>query len=72
MYAGGADDVDIAVAAARAAFKNPDWRDMNTTERGNLMLKLASLCEEHKETLATIETWDNGRLYCPPWLLSSC
>lgn len=27
------------------------------------MLKLASLVEEHAETLATIETWDNGKPY---------
>jgi len=24
------------------------------------MFKLAALIEQHKETLATIETWDNG------------
>ena len=24
------------------------------------MVKLANLIEQHKETLATIETWDNG------------
>lgn len=24
------------------------------------MIKLANLIEQHKETLATIETWDNG------------
>ena len=28
-----------------------------------MMLKLASLVEEHSETLATIETWDNGKPY---------
>jgi hypothetical protein len=33
---------------------------MATTERGDLMYKLSQLVEEHKETLATIETWDNG------------
>lgn len=27
------------------------------------MLKLADLVEENKETLATIETWDNGKPY---------
>ena len=27
------------------------------------MLKLADLIEQHKETLATIETWDNGISY---------
>lgn len=27
------------------------------------MLQLAELVEQHKETLATIETWDNGKPY---------
>jgi acyl-CoA reductase-like NAD-dependent aldehyde dehydrogenase len=27
------------------------------------MLKLADLVDQHKETLATIETWDNGMLF---------
>jgi hypothetical protein len=26
------------------------------------MLKLVDLIEQHRETLATIETWDNGML----------
>ena len=36
---------------------------MASADRGNLMLKLASLVEDHAETLATIETWDNGKPY---------
>ena len=52
--------MDKAVAAARKAFKG-EWRDMASTERGDLMYKLAALVEQHKETLATIETWDNGQ-----------
>lgn len=60
VHAASAADVDKAVAAAKAAFKNPTWRDMATTDRGELMFKLARLVEENKETLATIETWDNG------------
>ncbi|GAB7353647.1 hypothetical protein MBLNU459_g4057t1 [Dothideomycetes sp. NU459] len=56
------EDVDKAVAAARKALKG-EWRDMASTERGDLMYKLAQLIEEHKETLATIETWDNGKPY---------
>ena len=63
VYAATADDVDIAVAAARVAFKASSWRDLPTTSRGNLLLKLASLVEDHAETLATIETWDNGKPY---------
>ena len=27
------------------------------------MIKLSQLIEEHAETLATIETWDNGKPY---------
>jgi aldehyde dehydrogenase (NAD(P)+) len=60
VYAASAEDVDKAVAAARKAFNDPSWRDMPGTERGDLMFKLVQLIEEHKEVLATIETWDNG------------
>lgn len=63
MYAAGPEDVDIAVAAARKAFKDPSWRDMDSTARGDLLFKFAELIELHKETLATIETWDNGKAY---------
>lgn len=53
------EDVDKAVEAARKAFKG-EWRDMASSDRGDLMFKLAALVEQNKETLATIETWDNG------------
>ncbi|KAL6712360.1 mitochondrial aldehyde dehydrogenase [Coniothyrium glycines] len=63
VYAAGPEDVDEAVKAARNAFKNPEWRDMDTNARADLMFKFAQLIEEHRETLATIETWDNGKPY---------
>lgn len=63
VYAASEHDVDSAVKAARAAFKNPSWRDLASTDRGNLMFELASLVEKNSETLATIETWDNGKPY---------
>ncbi|KAH7405843.1 aldehyde dehydrogenase-like protein [Phaeosphaeria sp. MPI-PUGE-AT-0046c] len=63
VFAAGPEDVDIAVAAARKAFNSPDWRDMDTNARADLMYKFAQLIEEHRETLATIETWDNGKPY---------
>lgn len=59
VHAAEKEDVDKAVAAARAAFKG-EWRDMDSSHRGELIYKLASLVEENKELLATIETWDNG------------
>jgi aldehyde dehydrogenase (NAD(P)+) len=51
------------VIAARTAFNDPSWRDISATERGDLLFKLAALIDKHKETLATIETWDNGKPY---------
>jgi aldehyde dehydrogenase (NAD+) len=63
VYAASADDVDTAVKAARAAFNHESWRELPPTDRGALMHKLASLVEQHAETLATIETWDNGKPY---------
>ncbi|KAI4204763.1 MAG: hypothetical protein LQ348_001238 [Seirophora lacunosa] len=61
VHAASAEDVHAAVAAARKAFKT--WREIVPTERGGLMLKLADLVDKHAETLATIETWDNGKPY---------
>lgn len=63
VYAASVEDVDKAVAAAKKAFYDPTWRDMVPTDRGDLLLKLSNLVQEHKETLATIETWDNGKPY---------
>ncbi|KAJ5579840.1 aldehyde dehydrogenase [Penicillium hispanicum] len=63
VYAAGEEDVNMAVAAARKALKHPSWKQLPPTDRGALMIKLADLVEQHKETLATIETWDNGKPY---------
>jgi aldehyde dehydrogenase (NAD(P)+) len=63
VHAATAEDVEKAVAAARKAFKDPSWRDMPGTDRGDLLYKLSQLVEQHKETLATIETWDNGMVH---------
>ncbi|KAJ5979047.1 hypothetical protein N7501_002389 [Penicillium viridicatum] len=63
VYAAGEEDIDIAVKAARKALKDPSWKLLPATDRGVLLLKLADLIEQHKETLATIETWDNGKPY---------
>lgn len=36
---------------------------MDTNARSDLLYKLAQLIEQHRETLAAIETWDNGKPY---------
>ncbi|KAF3936559.1 Omega-crystallin [Dactylella cylindrospora] len=63
VYAAEEEDVDIAVAAARKAFKDPSWSDIATIERGGLLYKLAELMERDSKILATIETMDNGKPY---------
>lgn len=63
MEAASKDDVGTAVKAAREAFKCDEWSRISATDRGALMLKFAELIEENKVTLATLETWDNGKPY---------
>lgn len=57
---GGADEVNLAVQAARDAF--PAWRDLGPKGRGEILERLALLIEENVETLAQVETLDNGAL----------
>lgn len=53
-------DVDLAVAAARAAVEGP-WRKVTPSERGRMLTKLADLLERDIETIAAIEALDNGK-----------
>lgn len=53
-------DVDIAVSAARKAFDG-DWRKIDPGLRGRYLTNLADLMEKHAETLAAIESLDNGK-----------
>ena len=61
VSAATAEDVDIAVKAARKALKS--WRRVPGTERGDLLHRLSDLSAQNKEILATIDTWDNGKPY---------
>ncbi|WP_019673637.1 aldehyde dehydrogenase family protein [Psychrobacter lutiphocae] len=58
IAAAEAEDVDLAVAAAKRAF--PAWSAMGASERGKLILKLADLIEENLEELAQLESLDTG------------
>ncbi|KAK1249576.1 hypothetical protein MKX08_009579 [Trichoderma sp. CBMAI-0020] len=53
-------DVDIAVAAARKALQTT-WHQTTPSERGHLLMKLADLFDREFETLAAIESLDNGK-----------
>lgn len=56
---GSAEDVDLAVKAARAAFEGP-WRRMKPAERQAIMLRLADLVEANFDELALLDTLDLG------------
>ena len=59
--AGGAEDIDRAVAAARRAFESGDWPRMRPVDRERLLLKFADLVEANAQELAEIESLDNGK-----------
>ena len=70
------EDIDAAVAAARAAFRDSIWRDLSATDRGVLLARVGELLAERAEELAELETRDNGKLisemgaqlrYLPQW-----
>jgi betaine-aldehyde dehydrogenase len=54
-------DVDIAVAAAHAAWQRPDWRDLKPHERAGFLLRIAALIGERHEQLAQLQRRDNGK-----------
>lgn len=55
-------DVDDAVAAARAAFDEGDWSRLSGRERGRMLRALGEAIHENAEDLALCETRDNGKL----------
>jgi aldehyde dehydrogenase (NAD+) len=57
---GDAEDIDRAVAAARAAFNGP-WSKFKPADRQRLLLKLADLVERDLEEFAALDTLDMGR-----------
>lgn len=55
------DDVDFAVARARAAFDDGRWRSLAPSRRKSVLLKFADLLERHAHELATMESLDSGK-----------
>jgi malonate-semialdehyde dehydrogenase (acetylating)/methylmalonate-semialdehyde dehydrogenase len=58
---GGAEEVDRAVAAARAAF--PAWRDMPLLSRSQIFFAYRELAWQHREELAALITRDHGKTF---------
>jgi len=57
---GTAQDVDSAVAAARAALAGT-WGQLNATERGRIMTAISLSVLAHEEELAQLEARDTGK-----------
>ncbi len=53
------DDVDLAVAAATAAF--PGWAATTTTERAAVLNAIADRLQENLVSIAVLESWENGK-----------
>ncbi|WP_307160749.1 aldehyde dehydrogenase family protein [Streptomyces rishiriensis] len=69
--AAGAEDVDLAVAAARRAFEDPSWAAITPYRRSQILLQIADVMEDHAEELATLESLDMGApLYLSRWFVS--
>ncbi len=71
----GETDVNVAVAAARAALSGP-WGALTATQRGKLLHRLGELIAREAPRLGELETRDNGKLlremagqmaYLPEW-----
>ncbi len=61
VAAGGKEDVDRAVAAARRQFDGGPWSKFSARDRGKLLYKLADLIEQNQEELARLEVLNNGK-----------
>ncbi|KAF4602177.1 aldehyde dehydrogenase (NAD(P)(+)) ald5 [Pleurotus pulmonarius] len=61
VVAGSVKDIDVAVAAAREAFKTTWGKNVTGFERSRLINKLADLIERDAQELAELETLNNGK-----------
>lgn len=60
LQRGTAQDIDLAVQAARHCF-DTQWSRLAAAERGRLLMRLAATLSEHVEELAAIEQRDCGK-----------
>ena len=59
---GRAEDIDLAVRAARAAYDNGPWtRKMAAADRARILWRSSDLLLSHVEELAELEALDSGK-----------
>lgn len=61
LPAAGPEDVDRAVAAARAAFDGGGWARTSAAKRGRLMAALAARMREERNAIVALEARDIGK-----------
>ncbi|HEX6064576.1 MAG TPA: aldehyde dehydrogenase family protein, partial [Longimicrobiales bacterium] len=54
-------DINAAVAAARTAFEDKKWHDMDAADRGVVLWKIADAIEARAEHLVRLEVTNNGK-----------
>ncbi|CAN5205168.1 aldehyde dehydrogenase family protein [soil metagenome] len=60
ISAANAQDVDVAVAAARRAYER-SWSKLSGADRGKYLFRIARLVQERARELAVAESLDNGK-----------
>jgi acyl-CoA reductase-like NAD-dependent aldehyde dehydrogenase len=58
---GGPQDIDAAVAAARASFEDGRWRGLRPNKRAEVLIKLADLIKRNSAELTQLEALDGGK-----------
>jgi gamma-glutamyl-gamma-aminobutyraldehyde dehydrogenase len=61
VQAGGAEDIDRAVAAARRSFEDGRWSRMAPADRKKVLLRFAGLIEANTDELATLDALEAGK-----------
>ncbi len=61
VASGGAEDIDRAVRAARAAFDDGPWSRLTASQRGRIVWRIGDLILDHLEEFAQLESLDNGK-----------
>ncbi|EMY36212.1 Aldehyde Dehydrogenase, partial [Arthrobacter crystallopoietes BAB-32] len=61
VVAGGAEDIDRAVKAARRAFDSGVWSRMAPADRKSVLLRFAQLLEDDLETIAQLDSLEAGK-----------
>jgi len=61
LAAASVEDADEAIRIADAAWRRPDWRDLQPHARAGILYRISTLIRERAEELAQLQRRDNGK-----------